>query len=87
MKRDFSLFNFFDIFIRDKNLKILPNKKEGVIQTLSLLPLSYPGHNILTEDQGVIHGVDDCKCGKLGKYFSLTKRVVGTETRGCSDVY
>jgi hypothetical protein len=77
---------FSDVFIRDNNLKILSNKKEGIIQTLSLLPLSYPGHNILTEDQGIIHGVDDCKCGKLGKYFSLTKRVIGTEKRGCSDV-
>ena len=68
-------------------MEILPNKVPGIIQSLSIIPLSYPGHNILTEDQGYILGVDDCKCGKLGKYFLLTNRVKGTEIRGCSDVY
>ena len=53
---------------------------------MSLIPLSYPGHNILTEDQGYIIGADNCRCGKLGKYFVLTNRVKNTEIRGCSDV-
>ena len=78
---------FSDIFVRDENLKILPYKVPGIIQSLSAIPLSYPGHNILTEDQGYIVGADDCKCGKLGKYFLLTSRIKGTEIRGCSDVY
>lgn len=77
---------YSEIFIRDKNLKILPNYKTGLIQTMSLIPHSYPGHNILTEDQGYIVGTDSCKCGKLGKYFVLTNRVKDTEMRGCSDV-
>jgi hypothetical protein len=51
------------------------------------LPLSYPGHNILTEDIGLIIGADDCKCGRKGKYFLVLGRVSGTENRGCSDVY
>ena len=58
----------------------------GLIQTLSLLPVSYPGQSILTEDIGVIHGIDNCKCGKLGKYFSVLGRVPDSELRGCSDV-
>ena len=45
------------------------------------------GHNILTEDIGKIEGVDDCKCGRKGKYFSIEGRVPGTEIRGCSDAY
>ncbi len=77
---------YSEIFVRDQNLKVLPNYKTGLIQTMSLIPLSYPGHNILTEDQGYIVGNDDCKCGKLGKYFVLTNRVKDTEMRGCSDV-
>jgi phenylacetate-coenzyme A ligase PaaK-like adenylate-forming protein len=77
---------YSEIFIRDQNLKVLPNFKTGLIQTMSLIPLSYPGHNILTEDQGYIVGTDNCKCGKLGKYFILTNRVKDTEMRGCSDV-
>lgn len=77
---------FSDIFVRNQNLKVLPYNETGLIQTMSLIPLSYPGHNILTEDQGYIVGTDNCKCGKLGKYFVLTNRVKDTELRGCSDV-
>ena len=42
-----------------------------MIQMLSLLPLSYPGHNILTEDLGIIHGEDNCKCGRSGVLFNF----------------
>ena len=77
---------FSDVFIRNSQLKLSKIGETGLIQTLSLLPLSYPGHNILTEDIGIIHGVDDCKCGKKGKYFSVLGRVPSAELRGCSDV-
>ena len=82
----FHCSTFSDIFIRDAKLEISKNKKIGLIQTLSLLPLSYPGHNILTEDLGIILGVDDCPCGKKGKYFNVLGRVPDAELRGCSDV-
>ena len=78
---------FSEVFIRDDNLKLSSIKQNGLIQTLSLLPLSYPGHNILTEDIGALEGVDDCNCLRKGKYFSIKGRVPGTELRGCSDVY
>ena len=77
---------FSEILIRDNYLKIAPLKKTGLIQVFSLLPLSYPGHNILTEDIGKIEGVDNCKCGRKGKYFSIIGRAPDTEIRGCSDV-
>ena len=77
---------FSDLIVRDENLKVSPLKKEGLLQILSLLPLSYPGHNILTEDIGTLEGIDDCRCGRKGKYFSIKGRVPGTELRGCSDV-
>lgn len=77
---------YSDIFIRDKNFKVLANKKKGLIQLLSLLPTSYPGHNILTEDIGEIIGNDDCKCGLKGKYFLVHGRAKQAEMRGCSDV-
>mgnify|MGYP001163526866 CR=1 FL=1 len=76
---------FSQIFIRNMNLSIAKKGEIGLIQTLSLLQLSYPGHNILTEDLGRIEGVDNCKCGRKGKYFSVLGRVPGTEKRGCSD--
>lgn len=78
---------YSEVFIRDNELKLNKLKKEGLIQVLSLLPLSYPGHNILTEDLGKIDGIDNCKCRRKGKYFSVIGRAANTENRGCSDVY
>ena len=77
---------FSDIIIRDKDFNVLPKNKEGIIQLLSILPKSYPGHNILTEDIGEIKGEDDCICGLKGKYFTVKGRIKEAEIRGCSDV-
>jgi Acyl-protein synthetase, LuxE len=80
--------NFGDVIVRDSvTLEPAPVGTPGVIQVLSILPRSYPGHSILTEDLGVIHGVDDSTCGRLGKRFSVLGRVPKTELRGCSDVH
>ena len=61
--------------------------EEGVLQVLSPLPRSYPGHSLLTEDLGVLRGEDDCPCGRKGKSFKVTGRVPRAEVRGCSDTY
>lgn len=61
--------------------------EKGIIQVLSLLPESYPGHSLLTEDEGIILGEDDCPCGRKGKYFSINGRLKNAEIRGCSDTY
>ncbi len=61
--------------------------ESGIIQVLSSLPESYPGHSVLTEDEGVFLGEDDCPCGRLGKYFRITGRIQNAELRGCSDTY
>ena len=59
----------------------------GIIELMSVLPSSYPGHIILTEDQGRILGEDDCPCGRNGKYFEILGRIERAEIRGCSDTY
>lgn len=59
----------------------------GIIQVLSILPYSYPGHSLLTDDEGVLLGEDDCYCGRLGKYFKIIGRLKNAEIRGCSDTY
>lgn len=59
----------------------------GIIQVVSMLPESYPGHSLLTEDEGVILGEDDCPCGRKGKYFKINGRLKNAEIRGCSDTY
>lgn len=61
--------------------------EEGIIQTLSTLPTSYPGHSVLTEDVGRMMGVNNCPCGRSGKYFEVFGRVASAEIRGCSDTY
>lgn len=80
--------NFADILIRDPlTFEPLPYGEQGLIQVLSLLPKSYPGHSLLTEDLGTIHGEDNCLCGWKGKYFSVAGRIPKAELRGCSDTF
>ena len=61
--------------------------EQGIIQVVSTIPESYPGHSLLTEDEGVILGEDDCPCGRKGKYFKIIGRLKNAELRGCSDTY
>ena len=65
----------------------LPANMPGIIQVLSVLPTSYPGHSLLTEDIGEWTGVDDCPCGRLGRTFRVHGRVARAELRGCSDTH
>ena len=77
---------FSDVIIRDKNFKILPPGKKGLIQLISILPSSYPGHNIITEDIGsIIDPNFKCGCGLNGKHFLVYGRAKEAEVRGCSD--
>lgn len=61
--------------------------EQGIIQVVSSIPESYPGHSLLTEDEGVILGEDDCPCGRKGKYFAVLGRIKNAEIRGCSDTF
>ena len=76
---------FSDIIIRRNDFSICDLNEIGLVQLISLLPTSYPGHNIILEDIGEIIGIDDCKCGQLGKYFIIHGRAEKAEIRGCSD--
>jgi hypothetical protein len=80
--------SFSDIIIRDHaNYTSQDIGTRGLIQLLSVIPKSYPGHSLLSEDIGEIYGVDDCQCGRKGKYFKVYGRLKNAETRGCSDTY
>ena len=79
---------YSDILIRrSSDFGLCENGEKGIIQVLSSLPRSYPGHSILTEDEGVILGEDDCPCGRKGKYIRVIGRIKNAELRGCSDTY
>jgi hypothetical protein len=79
---------YADILIRrPSDFSVAEMGEEGIIEVLSMIPLSYPGHALLTEDIGVLLGEDDCSCGQLGKYFQIHGRVESSEVRGCSDTH
>ena len=79
---------YSDVFIRDpEDFSLCNIGEEGIIQTVSVLPHSYPGHSLLTEDIGVILGEDDCPCKRKGKYIKILGRMKSADLRGCSDAY
>lgn len=80
--------NYSDVIIRrSSDFSAVGVGERGLIELLSVLPTSYPGHALLTEDEGEIIGVDDCPCGRFGKYFKIYGRIKSAELRGCSDTY
>ena len=79
--------NFSDVIIRNpKDFSVQPHGIEGLVQVISVLPKSYPGHSLLTEDIGVIEG-EDIQNGWQGKYFRILGRAKKAELRGCSDTF
>ncbi len=80
--------NYSEILIRDPYThEICDFNVIGLLETISILPKSYPGHALLTEDLGRRIGTDNCKCGKMGSYFLIEGRIKRAEIRGCSDTY
>ncbi len=76
---------YSDIIIRDTKFNSKFDKK-GMVQLLSLLPKSYPGHNILTEDIGEIITNSNCDKNHQEKMFKIYGRIKNSEIRGCSNV-
>ncbi len=79
--------NFTDIIVRrPHSWEPAEVGEEGVIQVVSLLPRSYPGHSVLTEDMGLVATIDAGAGGRFGKAIRVVGRAPKTELRGCSDV-
>jgi len=79
--------NFGDILVRDPiSLEVLPFGKQGLLEFLTPIQTSYPGHSVLTEDVGLILGEDNCACGRKGKTFKVVGRAKQAEVRGCGDI-
>lgn len=80
--------NFSDVVIRDpRTWEVAPDGVPGVVEVLSVLPHSYPGHVLLTEDLGVVHGTAEPGTGWAGKRLEILGRVPQAELRGCSDTH
>ena len=79
---------FSDVIVRDPvTFAPAPVGEKGIVHVVSMIPQSYPGHSLLTEDEGILLGEDDCPCGRKGKYFKILGRLKNAEIRGCSDTY
>jgi len=64
---------------------ISKTNKKGIAQVLSVLPTSYPGHSLLTDDIVEIKHFNNCPCGRNGIAFLIHGRISKSEIRGCSD--
>lgn len=80
--------DFADIIIRDVlTMDEAPVGTPGLIEVVSVLATSYPSQAVLTEDIGEVIGIDDCPCGRKGKYFVFRSRAEKAEIRGCGDTF
>jgi phenylacetate-coenzyme A ligase PaaK-like adenylate-forming protein len=79
---------FSQVIVRDiQTLKPCDINEPGLIEVMSILSDSYYCQAILTEDIGYIVGIDDCPCGRKGRYFRFQSRLEKVELRGCGDTF
>jgi hypothetical protein len=78
---------FAEVIVRDPLTlaPVLPGQL-GLLQVSSVLPTSFPGFLLLTEDMAELVGHDGCRCGRRGTYFRHLQRVPKAEVRGCGNV-
>ncbi|HZQ95673.1 MAG TPA: hypothetical protein VFA67_11730 [Candidatus Sulfotelmatobacter sp.] len=78
---------FAEVIIRDPlSLAPVPPGERGLIQTCSVLPTSFPGFLLLTEDMAELIAEDDCQCGRRGVSFRFVGRTPKAELRGCGNL-
>ena len=53
---------------------------------MSLLPTSYPGNSLLTEDIAELRNDIKCICDNGGKKFTIHGRAKNSEIRGCANI-
>lgn len=79
--------NFADVIIRNPvDWSVQDPGVPGIIEVLSALPTSYPGHALLTEDLGVAEPAPADSSWK-GTRFRVLGRLPKAELRGCSDTH
>ncbi len=60
--------------------------QQGLVQVCSVLPTSFPGFLVLTDDMAEIIDYEDCPCGRRGASFRFVGRVPKAEVRGCGNL-
>jgi phenylacetate-coenzyme A ligase PaaK-like adenylate-forming protein len=78
---------FADVLVRDPlTLEPVQEGERGIVQVCSVLPTSFPGHLLLTEDLAEVVAYDGCRCGRRGISFRFAGRVPKAEVRGCGNI-
>jgi hypothetical protein len=78
---------FGEVIVRDPlTLDPVAEGELGVIQVCSVLPTSFPGHLLLTEDMAQAITFDGCSCGRPGICFRFAGRIPRSEVRGCGNI-
>jgi Acyl-protein synthetase, LuxE len=78
---------FAEVIIRNA-LTLAPVEagEQGLVQICSVLPTSFPGFLLLTDDIAELIGDDGCPCGRRGTHFRFKRRVPKAEVRGCGNL-
>ena len=78
---------FGDVIVRNPlTLEPVAPGEHGIVQVCSILPTSFPGHLLLTEDMAQVLDYDGCPCGRRGISFRFAGRVPKAELRGCGNL-
>jgi phenylacetate-coenzyme A ligase PaaK-like adenylate-forming protein len=78
---------FAEVIVRDPlTLAPVAAGGQGLVQVCSVLPTSFPGFLMLTEDMAEIIHHDECPCGRRGPSFRFAGRVPKAEVRGCGNL-
>lgn len=78
---------FGDVIVRNPlTLEPVAPGEHGIVQVCSILPTSFPGHLLLTEDMAQVIARDGCPCGRRGISFRFAGRIPKAELRGCGNL-
>jgi hypothetical protein len=76
-----------EVIVRDpQTLAPVREGATGLVQVCSVLPESFPGHLLLTDDLATVIADDGCPCGRPGLAFRFSGRARHAEVRGCGNL-
>jgi hypothetical protein len=78
---------FAEVVVRNPlTLEPVAAGQKGLVQVCSVLPTSFPGFLVLTDDMAEIIDYNECPCGRRGISFRFAGRVPKAEVRGCGNL-
>ena len=78
---------FSDVIVRNPlTLEPVAAGERGIVQVCNVLPTSFPGNLLLTDDMADVIAYDGCPCGRRGISFRFAGRIPDREPRGCGNI-